>query len=242
MRLKPIRTSLVAALALFVLIGGVAVGASEQGARGIPNARGVFSGCYQNTTGALRLVPGSKGCRPNETRATWNRRGPRGPIGVTGPIGPQGEVGAQGPQGAQGATGERGAMGATGATGPAGPQGAAGADGAAGLQGPQGDPGPQGAQGAPGPSDSQVLGAVSGTSSAGLTAGQSYSLTSTCPAGKKILGGGYTYSLSTAAQANRVSVNPYPSAADAWTVTVRVNQNVGGAVTISLAVYAVCTV
>jgi hypothetical protein len=83
---------------------------------------------------------------------------------------------------------------------------------------------------------------VSGTSAAGLNAGQSYTLTSTCPAGKKILGGGHTYSLSTIAQANRVSVNSYPSAADAWTVTVRVNQNLGAIVTISLSVYAVCTV
>jgi hypothetical protein len=87
-----------------------------------------------------------------------------------------------------------------------------------------------------------VLAAVSGTSAPGLNAGQSYSLTSTCPAGKKILSGGHAYSLSAAAQANRVSVDAYPSAADAWTVVVRVNQNLGPAVMISLSVYAVCTV
>jgi hypothetical protein len=74
-----------------------------------------------------------------------------------------------------------------------------------------------------------------------LNAGQTYSLTSTCPAGKKIVGG-YTYSVSTAGQTNRVSVDSYPSAADTWTVAVRVHQNLGGAVTISLSVYAVCTV
>jgi hypothetical protein len=87
-----------------------------------------------------------------------------------------------------------------------------------------------------------VLAAVSGTSAAGLNAGQSYTLTSTCASGKKILGGGYTYSLSTPAQANRVTVDSYPSAADTWTATVRVNQNLGGTVTIALSVYAVCTV
>jgi hypothetical protein len=87
-----------------------------------------------------------------------------------------------------------------------------------------------------------VLAAVSGTSVAGLNAGQSYALTSTCPAGKKILGGGYTYSVSTAGQTNRVSVDSYPSGADAWAVVVRVHQNLGGAVTVSLSVYAVCTV
>ena len=87
-----------------------------------------------------------------------------------------------------------------------------------------------------------MLAAVSGTSAAGLNAGRTYTLSSTCPAGKKILSGGHTYSVSNAGQTNRVSVDSYPSAANAWTVTVRVNQNLGGSVTISLSVYAVCTV
>jgi hypothetical protein len=87
-----------------------------------------------------------------------------------------------------------------------------------------------------------VLAAVSGTSSAGLNAGQSYALTSTCPAGKKILGGGYAFTVSTVGQTGRVSVDSYPSAADAWTASAKVHQGLGGAVTISLSVYAVCTV
>jgi len=257
-------------LVLGVAVGGVASGAPErQSKNGIPNARGVYSACHEDRTGLLRLVPGTQGCRPSETRSTWNRRGQRGPVG---PVGPQGEPGPQGAQGAQGATGERGATGArgatgttgaTGATGPAGPQGPAGADGAIGPQGPQGDPGtqgpqgdagpqgaqgdagpqgPQGVQGIAGPSDSQVLSPVTGTSAAGLSAGQTYSLTSTCPAGKKILGGGYTYTVSNAGQTSRVSVSSYPSAATDWTAVVRVNTSLGGTVTISLSVYAVCTV
>jgi len=237
---------LVAALVMSVALGGVASGATEVETRkGIPNARGVYSGCFESRTGLLRVVRGTTGCRSSEMRMTWSRRGPRGPIG---PRGPQGEVGLQGAQGAtgeRGATGATGSTGATGAQGPAGAQGPSGADGATGPQGAQGDPGPQGAQGAqgdPGPSDSQVLAAMSGTSAAGLNAGQTYSLTSTCPAGEKILSGGHTYSVSTAGQTNRVSVGSYPSAVDAWTVTVRVNQNLGGSVTISLSVYAVCTV
>ena len=92
------------------------------------------------------------------------------------------------------------------------------------------------------PADSQVPAAVSGTSAAGLNAGQSYSLTNTCPAGKKILGGGYTYTVSTANQTSRVAVDSYPSAGNAWTATVRVHQNLGGGVTVALSVYAVCTV
>jgi len=87
-----------------------------------------------------------------------------------------------------------------------------------------------------------VPAAVSGTSAAALAAGQIYSLTNTCPAGKKILGGGYTYTLSTPNQTNRVAVDSYPSAGGAWTARVRVHQNLGGGVTISLSVYAVCTV
>jgi hypothetical protein len=86
-----------------------------------------------------------------------------------------------------------------------------------------------------------VLAPVAGTSAASLNAGQTFSLTSTCPSGK-IVGGGYRYSASTASQANRLSVDSYPSSASAWTVTVNVNQNLGATVTISLSVYAVCTV
>lgn len=280
-----------------LLLTGAASGAPDTGARaGIPNARGIYTGCYKKRTGAVRLIRGSKRCRAGEHRVTWSRRGPRGPFGPEGPqgdpgpTGSQGATGSTGTQGPAGSTGPQGAGGATGAQGPAGlqgpqgavgpqgdpgPQGDLGPQGATGPQGPQGDPGPQGAtgpqgpqgdpggqgpegpqgpqgsqgpqgnqgpQGPAGPSDSQVLAAVSGTSAAGLNAGQSYSLTSTCPSGKKILGGGWTYTVSTAGQTDRVSVDSYPSAADAWVVTIRVNQNLGAAVTITLSVYAVCTV
>ena len=252
--------TLVSIVVAAVVLGGAAHGASPR--NGVPNVRGVYSACYDRV-GAVRLVPGNVGCRGNEMRATWNRRGQRGPVGATGQQGEVGPVGAQGPTGPTGATGATGATGPRGSQGPVGPAGAAGAPGAQGdpgaqgaqgdpgpqgpqgdpgPQGPQGSPGPQGAQGIPGPSNSQVPAALSGTSAAGLNAGQTYSLTSTCPAGTKILGGGYSYTLSTPAQANRVSVSSYPSSTTEWTAFVRVNSNLGAAVTISLAVYAVCTV
>lgn len=222
--------------AFAVLLGGVASGASRTG---IPNQRGVFSGCYDERTGSLRLVPGNVRCRASESRATWNRQGQRGAIG---PVGPQGAVGPQGPQGPQGTAGPTGATGATGPAGTQGPAGADGVDGATGPQGPQGDPGVQGPQGVAGPADSQVFAPVTGTSPAGMGAGQTYSVSSTCPAGTKILGGGHTYTVSTRGQTNRVSVSSYPSSATVWTILARVNTGLGSAVTISVSVYAVCTV
>lgn len=239
-------------LFVFALLGGVASGASQQDARsGIPNPRGVFSGCHEKSAGALRLVPGNVGCRPNESRATWNRKGQRGAVGPVGPQGAQGEQGAPGERGQAGPTGAAGDSGPPGAAGPRGPtgshgpagsQGPTGADGAPGQQGDPGPQGPQGPQGDPGPSDSQVMSPITGTSAASLNAGETYSLTSSCPDSTDILSGGYSYTVSNQAQTNRVSVSSYPSSATEWTAVVRVNTNLGGTVTISLSVYAVCTV
>ncbi|HUF00964.1 MAG TPA: hypothetical protein VMN35_00935 [Gaiellaceae bacterium] len=100
----------------------------------------------------------------------------------------------------------------------------------------------QGPQGVAGPADSQVLAPVTGTSAAGLSAGQTYSVSSTCPAGTKILGGGHAYTVSNRGQTNRISVGSYPSSATEWTILARVNSGLGTAVTISVSVYAVCTV
>jgi hypothetical protein len=48
---------------LALLASQVASARSDASSRsGIPNARGVFSGCYRAGTGELRLVPGSRGC------------------------------------------------------------------------------------------------------------------------------------------------------------------------------------
>jgi hypothetical protein len=69
------------------------------------------------------------------------------------------------------------------------------------------------------------------------------SATAACPAGKKILGGGGSYSVSNAGQTSRVAlVASYPSAANAWTTSLRVNQGLGSGVTATVRAYAVCTV
>lgn len=80
----------VALLALCLAAGGVAVAA-------IPDASGVIHGCYENTTGALRVtdtqdaVP--RACSPSETALPWVEAGPQGPPGQTGPQGAAGPAG-----------------------------------------------------------------------------------------------------------------------------------------------------
>jgi hypothetical protein len=66
--------ALVAALAA---IGGVAYSS-------IPDPQGVIHGCYDNTTGALRVIDtgGSGVCRGGETVLDWNQQGQPGPPGV----------------------------------------------------------------------------------------------------------------------------------------------------------------
>jgi hypothetical protein len=65
----------------------------------------------------------------------------------------------------------------------------------------------------------------------------------TCPAGKKLLGGGATYTVSNSSQFARVFlVASYPSAANAWTASVRVIQSLSSGVTTTVNAYAVCTV
>jgi hypothetical protein len=84
--------------------------------------------------------------------------------------------------------------------------------------------------------------ASSVTSAAGAAAGTIVSAVVTCARGKKILGGGGTYTVSNASQYSRVSaVQSYPSGSDAWTFTARVDSNLGTAVTVTVAAYAVCT-
>jgi hypothetical protein len=134
----------------------------------IPEGDGVFHGCYDKSTGALRLVD-NKGCRDDERKVTWNERGPRGESGkdgrdgkdgkdgadgARGPAGPKGEAGPAGPpgeRGEQGLTGADGAMGHEGPVGPDGPPGPVGPVGPEGPIGPEGPPGPPGVTGADGP-------------------------------------------------------------------------------------------
>ena len=107
-------------------------------------------GCYNNRTGALRVVLDGSQCERSESPIEWSREGPAGPAGPAGPQGPVGETGPAGPQGpagADGATGPDGPAGPQGETGPPGPAGPQGEPGPTGATGPQGETGPQGPAG-----------------------------------------------------------------------------------------------
>lgn len=80
---------------------GLAVGLLAGGGlaySAIPGDDGVIHGCYENTTGALRVIDSDQGgvCRGGETALDWNQTGPAGPAG---PPGPQGAAGPGVPEG-----------------------------------------------------------------------------------------------------------------------------------------------
>jgi hypothetical protein len=180
----------------------------------IPASTGVITGCYATKDGALRLIDAEAGqpCDNKEQPITWNQTGPQGATGPTGPQGPQGEPGPQGPAGEPGPQGERGfpgPIGTPGAPGSVGPQGPQGDKGEPGVQGPQGErgfPGPVGTPGAPGPKgDPGAPGAKGDPGAQGAPGISGYEIVhsvspadssttkfvwATCPAGKKVLGGG----------------------------------------------------
>lgn len=122
------RRGIIAVAAVLVLgVGGFAVAA-------IPQGDGTINGCYNNATGALRVVDAAGSCRGNETAISFAQQGKQGDAGPQGPQGLQGETG---PTGATGAKGDPGEM---GPTGPAGPKGDTGAQGPAGKDAPAATP------------------------------------------------------------------------------------------------------
>jgi hypothetical protein len=91
------RLVLAAAVAGVVLVvGGVAYATIPSG--------GVFTGCAQKSSGALRLIDPSNGeaCKPSEFQVSWGQTGPSGSAGATGDTGSTGATGATGSTGATG--------------------------------------------------------------------------------------------------------------------------------------------
>jgi len=113
---------LLATTVLLAVAAGIAYAA-------IPDSNGVIRGCYQASSGALRVIGsnptvGGGKCSAGEKALNWNQRGPTGTKGATGA------------NGTKGATGANGVTGATGTAGPTGPTGTTGVQGATGPTGP----------------------------------------------------------------------------------------------------------
>src|SRR4051794_36966679 len=72
----------------------------------VPDGQGAIHGCYEKTTGILRVIDPSSSnrarnqCLSAELAVTWNQAGPAGAPGLAGAqglAGPAGPAGAEGP-------------------------------------------------------------------------------------------------------------------------------------------------
>ena len=229
--ITPMRIACVVSAALALVLISTAAGSIEQqGWRGVPSKRGVYSACYLKSNGSLRVVPAFRRCRVNEFRMTWAKRGPAGSRGATGEAGAQGPQGPRGPQGTEGMQGQAGA---TGATGPPGPTGAPGGPG------PQG---PTGAAGPAGPSGSTRVAGNPATSAANAARNTAVTATASCAAGKVLLGGGARIT-TTATQKERAYLQTsFPSSTTTWTAIGVVGvAALGAGNTMTVTAYALCS-
>lgn len=162
--------TIVAALALFVALGGGAAwaGGLIPGSR-IKNHSIATRKLTKKAINSLRGLTGPAGPQGPQGLA-GTPGGPQGPAGPQGPVGPQGPKGATGATGAAGPQGPKGSIGTAGATGPQGVAGATGATGATGAAGPQGPKGDTGATGATGPQGAK--GSTGATGATGATGSQ----------------------------------------------------------------------
>jgi hypothetical protein len=195
-------------------------------------------GPSENDRASFHAHIGTPGQGPAGPAGPAGPQGDVGPKGDTGAPGSKGDTGATGPQGPAGPAGAAGPKGDTGATGPQGVQGAAGLPGVQGAIGPQGLTGPQGPVGPQGPAGiitgHQVVSTALSTVT--LTGIQSTTAFATCPAGKRVFGGGYETTGTSVLQV----VSMYPTTVTTWSVTLRHNQSEATA-TFGFRVYAVCS-
>lgn len=163
--------TVLAALALFVALGGGAAVAS----RLISGTQIVNHSIpeWKLTSRAISSLRGVQG--PPGVQGAPGPQGPQGATGTIGPIGPAGPRGPIGPAGQEGPSGPAGPAGPTGATGNTGAQGPQGPAGQTGPKGDTGPTGPQGVQGPAGPAGpsavnslAQALGLVAWTSDPAL--------------------------------------------------------------------------
>jgi hypothetical protein len=103
-----LRRRIIRRLAITGVVAVFAVSATSLALAAIPNSStGVITGCYSQTTGALRVIDAQAGanCIIGERQLTWNQTGPQGPQGAQGLQGAPGPQGLQGPQGPAGPSG-----------------------------------------------------------------------------------------------------------------------------------------
>lgn len=128
--------------------------------------------------------------------------------------------------------------------GPPGPQGPQGPQGPAGPQGPQGPVGPTGSQGPQGP---QGIPGISGYQRISVSATQSgpfWEADVTCPAGKKVISGGYNAGGSLTATTNIITLADGPTASNlAGDVVYQVRLfDPGAALTNGVFAHVICAV
>lgn len=217
--------------------------------RGYPRNVGshVDIGAYElvTTCGPTTGPQGPQGpSGPQGPAGPQGAQGVKGDTGATGPQGPQGATGATGPAGPQGLKGDTGDTGATGpkgdtgATGNQGPQGATGSTGPAGPQGPTGPTGPQGQQGIPGLSGLQYITGIPLT----LIRQETGTAIATCPAGLKVISGGYNTTVPVGSQADASDIQIFSSmfsGLTGWSVRAKNSAHPNEA-SLMLTVYAIC--
>ena len=197
---------------------------------------------------------GSTAAGPAGPAGPQGPAGPAGPAGATGPTGatgPQGPAGPAGSVGPAGSAGPQGLVGPSGPVGPAGPQGLAGPQGQAGSQGPVGPTGgigpigPQGPAGPEGPAGISGLEVVTTPVSSAPTqmAFQAeLKAKATCPAGKRVIGGGHNLPPNTLARwLTLLTSYPETGATESWVVELRNNTSTNLGV-LNVVVYATCVV
>jgi hypothetical protein len=131
--------------------------------------------------------------------------------------------------------------------GPQGPQGAKGPKGAKGDKGPKGDKGDKGATGAAGVSGYEVVNQTFKevfVENSGGFRGLSEVKTVSCPAGKRVIGGGTDLGTNPTQNGQQRSVSVSLSAPNGtgtgWSAQLFNNEVSGGGTSIDLRVYAIC--
>jgi hypothetical protein len=147
----PSPAMVVALIALFVALGGVAGAATTMITTQMIKNNAVTRGKIAvNSINSAKIEDGSIQSKDLSGNIRGEKGAP-GEKGETGARGPAGETGATGARGPAGATEATGPAGPTGATGPAGPTGATGPAGPTGATGPAGPTGATGLNGPAGP-------------------------------------------------------------------------------------------